>query len=1837
MAVSKDEWGGCTIQLDEEEEGNSEATVDYIFQRIGEPVPIKLQNTNFDTESPPIRPLAVSEQFGAIFVAHNEGFYVAKTKDVIEAAKEIKEIDRGSCIQDLSVVDVPIGKAYILALSMDSSTLAVTVDGVVHFFLVESLLNKEKEPYFSDSLADSTNVKDFQWRKNSENSYLVLSDQGMLYHGFVKGPFKDVMDNVDAVDWSVKGKYVAVARNSNLSILSSKFVEQFCMSLSFKSWNSDPDPKCRIKVDSLKWVRSDSIVVGCFQLTENSGEEGYLVQVISSREGKITDTSSKHFVLCFSDLFSGIVDDIFPFGGGPYLFSSYLEPWELAFVANRKNTDEHIVLLGWSLDEQHKEAAVISLNRDKWLPRIELQENGDDNLIMGIGVDKVSLYDKVKVELENEVQKELSPYCVLLCLTLEGKLTMFHFASVAEPPVPPRPVFSLSDEEEDSSASIHLGSDTSKTSRIEENKGEETSIELNTKGGVNIPKEIDLKPPELNVTLKSSFVTEQISHKKTSTQSHAVENFGNSMTSEIYNKHTDPTKHSQDAEQSQLSGQKGSNSGQSSLNIPSPQGFSSAFSRTETQKVDLSSEGKITSDSSNTNLSNKNALNHVELGKSSLEKVGSTSFQNAASGSWSSGGLLLSNDLNARYSPAASSSIPGKVHENAGPSTVNSTPGKVHQNSSDLLSGDKVLGSKDYSASPFSNAPFSGRATENGGQRTTIGAGNAESVPPLHTSQISLPEGSVLGRPLSSKLHHTKEINRITPSSAVLDSDPEFSKHFGNVKEMAKELDTLLSYIEKEGGFRDACTVFQRSSVLALEQEMENLSDRCRVWRNTIEVCLEEVKNLLSKTVQVLARKIHMEGIVKQASDSQYWDLWDRQKLSPELELKRRQILKLNQDLTNRMVELERHFNTLELNKFGENGGVPMGRRAVHGCLEVSGQIPSLHSLYNTMNSQLSAAQQLSECLTKQMAVLNIESPSAKRQNVAKELFESIGLEYDGDSFDSPNVKRAIYPPDPVKKLPYSLCGTAVKQQSRRIPSNAKRSYEPETVRRRRDSLDRSWANSEPPKTTVKRVLLREEQARVTADKSSLLMTKECRSSQRQEGFSDASLKGQASSPPSLYISMNKAESPKFLEKKDVLDKPLKQNFESESTFFKWAGDRSQLLHTAGLKSPVTQVTPRSNLQSFSLSVASESSPNSVQNNRRETGDLAIDRSNTGLCPIGKNDSSAFQSNPISWIKANTQFEAPRNQTPSTRLNLTHQTLVAPKKTPDVKTQRTDLSHTTVEGAAQTKPTGSAKHEAVTPERYSAVPEKIRSSSFPTVSTNEPAAALHGKLSHFDAVTTKIQPVTASASAVPPAISTSPSGSFPSPTISLSISLSKSANASPISLASVPSSSSAMSYGGLLTSKPSTEADKMIPLPMQSSDPSGLAPFSSAPFQTPKLQALPSIQSASTNSTSQAPFTEIKPSVGDFDPKSDASAIFQAPVSHPMPATDESTSKPEPPVPLEPAAGEASTRLASGSQPNFNNVFSAGSSVASSSQSEPPSAATASFPTSLLSSSNAPDGKKESLEITQEDEMEEEAPDMTTDVSLGNLDGLGIGSNPLPAAPKPNPFDGPFNNVASNPTSPFTLTAPSGELFRPASFSFQSPFTSQQSQPTTMATFSGGFITGSTPSPSTGSGFGQPSHIGPGQQALGSVLGAFGQSRQLGSSLPGNAFASASGFGGGGFSAAAKTGIGFGSGSGFSGTSTAGGFAGVASTSGGFGGVASTVGGFHGVASSVGGFANAATSSGGGFAGGGSGSGFAAAGAAGGGFGAFANKQGGGAFPTLGGSVGGSGGPPSELFTQMRK
>ncbi|KAF5448069.1 hypothetical protein F2P56_033569 [Juglans regia] len=1757
MANSSNNNKVKVVELDDEIEGEHVDTTDYYFDKVGEPVPIKLQDSNFDAGSPPSQPLAISEIHGLIVVAHSGGFCVARTKDVIASAKDIKEKGSGPSIQELSVVDVPIGKVHILAISTDNSTLAAAIASDVHFFPLNSLLNKESKPSFSCSLNQSSFVSDLRWRKKAENSFVVLSNSGNLYHGAVDGPLKDLMDDVDAVEWSVKGKFVAVARKKVLCILSSRFKERLRVPLSWKKGFGDSEVNCSIKVDSIKWVRPDCIILGCFQLAADGKVENYLVQVIRSKDGKITDGSVKPVVLSFYDLFLGFIGDILPFGSGPLLFLSYLEQCELAITANRNNTDRHIVLLGWSLADEINEVAVVDIEREKWLPRIELQENDDDNLILGLCVDKTSPNEKVKIQLGIGEHRELSPYCILLCLTLEGKLAMFHVASVGGTSVPPVVTSASSDEEEeeeeeeDTHAVIPVECHLSKPSLgLDKQEFEQVSSgiqfqdvnkkELNTKEDGKINKKSFLKSFDVSKSSVSPVVASPVSLRESNSKNWKGESQSNSESFETDKQHTIPdTKWYQDTDGQQVQPFRQQSSEFYQSNFKASSNTVKDLSKMGSQEIaDLESSTSVEGRSSADILgqsNRKNLLNSVGMGKESMGNIGTTSLQSASSHSWTNGKFIYPRDNSERSEFSLSGSIQGNQTENSGISF-----GAAN------VSGVKTFHLKD-SSSTSTSVNFTGRPAQGRGQRTLTGAQNVESLLSFGSSQMSVQENFAAGKSLNHKLQPSKEDNKFPPLSGMLNSEPNLSKQFGNINGMTKELDALLESIEVEDGFRDACTIYQNSSVEALEQGMSTLSDQCRTWKGIVKERLGKVQHLLDKTVQVSARKIYMEGIVKQASDSRYWDLWNRQKLSSELELKRRHIQQMNQDLTNQLIELERHFNGLELNKFGANAGAHVAQTAFQSRFRPSRRIQSLHSLHSTTSSLSAAAEQLSEYLSKQMAVLSIES-QVKQQNIKKELFETVGIPYDA-SFSSPDATKVS--DSPSREKLFSLGSAAAKDRSKRNQLSSMKCSEPETATRRRDPLHQSWTAFEPTRTTVERILLDESQ-KTSVTRSSYSMDKQQFSPRLPE--SSAIAHHTALSTffyPSEYNGMQDTST------KNTLKNPIQ---------FSWANKLPGSSQTFGQKSPTLQ---RDNATASSSQPSSQFSPILAKGHTRDGFDMATENSFNGSVPV--NDAKPM-------LQSNTN----QNQKPSISTMLPTQTVSLLKTSNEMSNSSTKSS-----------PLES---------------RKMPDTSFSSIFNISAVPSLTGK-DHLDVPVGNSQPadnelasmfsVPLSAPLIPminPTTASLSSSSTPTTVQTLS--------------SSIPPSRSFTTFNA------STDANQKV---STLTFPSLSAPSSGSFSLQPSKMPVPSCTSA----TSESPRIELQPPMGKLNVTTDMDARKQAPPLQPVPPNDDVKLRLEPSM----TAGhtiEISTGPSSGSQPCFSNMASRAPNVTLNAQPEQPSAARILFPTPPPTSGSGTSEKIESSDVavTEEDEMEEEAPDTsnTAELTLGSLGGFGIGSTSVPTAPKLNPFGGSFGNAASSPlSSEFNMTVPSGELFRPASFNFQSPQSSQPSQPTNSSAFSGGFSAGMTAQAQSQTGFGQPTQIGSGQQALGSVLGAFGQSRQLGTGLPGIGFATPSGFGGG----SSSTG-------GFSSATSGGGFAGLASGSGGFAGVAPGVVAFSGVASAGGGFAGAASVGGFGPV---SSGGFPAAGSV---FGAFNSQQGGGGFSAFSTSTGGTG-KPSELITRMRK
>ncbi|XP_068339957.1 nuclear pore complex protein NUP214 isoform X3 [Pyrus communis] len=1734
---------GKVTRVEEEVEGEHVESADYIFKRIGDPLPITPHDSSFDPRGSPSRPLAVSEKHGLVFVAHSSGFCVARTKDVMASAAEMEEKGSYSSVQELSIVDVPLPNLHILALSTDSSTLAATVDADIHFFSVESLLHKGLKPSLSCSLNESKSIKDMQWTRKPENLYVVLSDLGKLSHGSVGGLMEDVMDNVDAVGWSSKGNLIAVARKDNISILSSNFEERSSMLIYFKPWDEDSDENCIVKVDSIRWVRHDSIILGCFQLTAHGNEKGYLVQVIKVKDGKFTDDSCKPVVISFYDLFSNVIDDILPSASGPYLLLSYLEQCELAIVTNRKNVDEHIVYLSWSLGEEKNEVVVVDIFQDSLLPRIELQDNGDDNLILGLSVDKVSISKKISVRFGEE-HKELSPFCVLICLTLEGKLIMFHVASVSGITASPPVVSSLSDGEEDSTALVPVESGSTKPSfQLGKEQFEKASMdvplviedrkELDRKLGLDVHVKDDLKSLNANETVMPGLLTQILNKEITSYKE--VEPLKNTQSFKAEGKQEVivPKRHEDvDGNQIQLPGLGNRNTEQASTNASLQEGPNyvfSDFSKTEAQNIEgrgtgsVSFGGNVAADAAIKSNSN-DKRNNFGMGTESPGKMESAGFQSVSSQSRFGGTIVSSKDTDVKSPLITSTSIQGSRSGNA--------------------SQTKSINIKDVSVKPTS-VNSSDRLGEIGKWRPSAATGNIVSVPSISSSQtLSHGSFSFANSPNQSRMPN---------------SEPNLSKQFGNIKEMTKELDMLLQSIEGAGGFRDACTVNQKGSVEELERDIETLSDKCRLWKSIMDERLREIQHLLDTTVQVLARKIYMEGIVKQASDRRYWDFWNCQKLSSELELKRRHILKMNQDLTDQLIQLERHFNGLELNKFGENAVARVSGRALHSRFGPPRHIQSLHSLHSTMTSQLAAADQLSECLSKQMAALKIESPSVKKQNVKKELFETIGIPYDA-SFSSPSRT-------PNEKLSFSFGSAASKDQPRRNV-NAIKNYEPETARRRRDSLDRSWESYEPTKATVKRFLLKES-GKESVNRSSFPIDKQQLSPPPLEGSAVTRPRDHTSPTSFLHPSVNKS---------GIQGAQPKQAFESSATPFVWAD----------LPGPFQRTGLKSLMQEHKMSPTSQLFPAAGQNFTRETS-MTAERCGDGMAYIGKYDSVPMKEKPV--------LPSDTTQKPSSS-KVSTQTLSLQKK-------QNDMLNSYAKDTAL-PPKESVKDGPLTTRMASTEAGKKHDFPFSPLFSVPMIASEPGKFAQTDAATNKSQ-----TDKMPPPTTFSMSVSAPSSPIISSSSAPLSSSSIPQSVA--PTFSSTMPLNKSLASS-ITAADESKPV--------------SSTSESPKTEIQPPSK-PDMNANTTSPRVEFGPSTveGNLELKPSVSSPPSIETSTGLSSGDEPSL-----IKASPAAV-----VASGSQTGMNETAGPKQNVTVNAQQDQPSAGHSPFPnlpTTLGSVTGGIDGLD--VQNAEEDDMDEETLDTSrvSELSLGSLGGFGLGS-----APKSNPFGGSFGNAQTaqtNATSPFSRPVPSGELFQPASFNFQSIEPSQSSLPANSGAFAGGFGTSTTAQAPIPSGFGQPAQVGPGQQALGSVLGAFGQSRQLGTSLPGTGFGSPSGFGGG-IAGITPTGN-------FTSAAT-GGFAGAASGGGGFASLASGGGGSAAAASGGSGFA-AAASGGSGFSGAVSGGvgfagaafgggGFGGTASGGGGFGAFGGQQGSGSFSAFGG-VGGTGKPP-ELFTQMRK
>ncbi|XP_039159909.1 nuclear pore complex protein NUP214 isoform X2 [Eucalyptus grandis] len=190
-----------TFEVKDEVEGEHVEASDFFYDCIGEPVPVRPTGGGgggpelYDPGCLPSQPLAVSERFRLVFVAHPSVELILCRED--RGCGGGREGDEGEGEPIFRAGTQRRGRTSgavgLLWLSPDSSTLAASVGGTVNFFSVDSLLNKEQLPFFSCSIDEESSVKDMKWLKKRQNSYILLTSHGNLYLGSIDGPLKWIM------------------------------------------------------------------------------------------------------------------------------------------------------------------------------------------------------------------------------------------------------------------------------------------------------------------------------------------------------------------------------------------------------------------------------------------------------------------------------------------------------------------------------------------------------------------------------------------------------------------------------------------------------------------------------------------------------------------------------------------------------------------------------------------------------------------------------------------------------------------------------------------------------------------------------------------------------------------------------------------------------------------------------------------------------------------------------------------------------------------------------------------------------------------------------------------------------------------------------------------------------------------------------------------------------------------------------------------------------------------------------------------------------------------------------------------------------------------------------------------------------------------------------------------------------------------------------------------------------------------------------------------------------------------------------------------------------------
>ena len=288
----------------------------------------------------------------------------------------------------------------------------------------------------------------------------------------------------------------------------------------------------------------------------------------------------------------------------------------------------------------------------------------------------------------------------------------------------------------------------------------------------------DLNTFQENKSLISACIADQILHRETIAADHEAKSLVNSQTFEADGQQRVSTiklYQEVDGKQSGLPRQQSTNLEGSSLKTSPLEGLGNVVGdvkKTDIQKITGVGSGLGSSQSSH------NFSRSFETHKELPGKIGSTNLQNASQ-SWSGGKFTFPKSTEEKLS-LSSSFVESGRSETAGINlSIPQVPGGP-------------VGSPIYpkdAATSLAAGNF-GRISQSRGQRGSMVAGNVEPISSTLGSQLSMQENFPAKSP-NYKSYPPKENYRTPPLQGQLNSEPNLSKQFGNVRYLSLFL-TLL-------------------------------------------------------------------------------------------------------------------------------------------------------------------------------------------------------------------------------------------------------------------------------------------------------------------------------------------------------------------------------------------------------------------------------------------------------------------------------------------------------------------------------------------------------------------------------------------------------------------------------------------------------------------------------------------------------------------------------------------------------------------------------------------------------------------------------------------------------------------------------------------------------------------------------------------------------------------------------------------------------------------------------------------------------------------------------------